>query len=55
MEEEHQKPKRLSYMAKFTREVIRCTEKGNHQAAAIFGVDESNVRLWRIYNREQQV
>jgi len=35
-------------MAKFKREVIRCTEdKGNRKAAAIFGVDESNVRLWR--------
>jgi len=35
-------------MAKFKREVIRCTEdKGNRKAAAIFGVDESNVRLWQ--------
>jgi len=43
-----QKYKRLSYTAKFKREVIRCAEdKGNRKAAAIFGVDESNVRLWR--------
>jgi len=35
-------------MAKFKREVIRCAEdKGNCKATAIFGVDESNVRLWR--------
>ena len=28
--------------------LIRCAEdKGNRKAAAIFGVDESNVRLWR--------
>ena len=45
MEEGRQKSKRLSYMAKFKREVIRCAEdKGNRKAAAIFGVDESNVR-----------
>ena len=48
MEEGRQKSKRLSYTAKFKREVIRCAEdKGNRKAAAIFGVDESNVRLWR--------
>jgi len=48
MEEGHQKSKRLSYTAKFKREFIRCTEeKGNRKAAAVFGVDESNVRLWR--------
>jgi hypothetical protein len=41
-----QKYKRLSYMAKFKRKFIRCTEeKGNRKAAAIFGVDESNVQL----------
>jgi len=35
-------------MAKFKHEVIRCAEeKGNRKAAAIFGVDESNVQLWR--------
>jgi hypothetical protein len=39
---------RLSYTAKFKHEVIQCTEeKGNHKAAAIFGVDESNDRLWQ--------
>jgi hypothetical protein len=33
-------------MAKFKCEVIRCAEeKGNCKAAAIFGVDESNVQL----------
>jgi hypothetical protein len=48
MEEGRQKSKRLSYMAKFKREVIRCTEeKGNRKATAIFGVDESNIRLLR--------
>jgi hypothetical protein len=46
MEEGCQKPKRLSYIAKFKREVIRFTEKGNHKAAANFGVDESNIQLW---------
>jgi len=35
-------------MAKFECEVIWCAEeKGNRKAAAIFGVDESNVRLWQ--------
>jgi hypothetical protein len=44
MEEGRQKSNRLSYMAEFKREVIRyAEEKGNHKAAAIFGVDESNV------------
>jgi hypothetical protein len=44
MEEGHQKSKRLSYMAKFKREVIRrAEEKGNCKAAAVFEVDESNV------------
>ena len=38
----------LLYMAKFKHEVIRCAEdKGNGRASAIFGVDESNVKLWR--------
>jgi len=47
MEEGRQESKRLSYTAKFKREVIRCAEeKGNCKAAAIFGVDESNIRLW---------
>jgi len=44
MEEGCQKSKILSYTAKFKCEVIQCTdEKGNRKAAAIFGVDESNV------------
>jgi transposase-like protein len=48
MEQGHLKSKRLSYTAKFKREVIRCAEEnGNRKAAAISGVDESNVRLWR--------
>ena len=48
MEEGRQKSKRLSYAAKLKREVIWCAEdKGNCKAAAIFGVNESNVRLWR--------
>jgi hypothetical protein len=48
MEEGRLKSKRLSYTAKFKREVIRCAEEnGNRKAAAIFGADESNVRLWR--------
>jgi hypothetical protein len=51
MEEGRQKSIRLSYMAKFKREFIRCTEeKRNRKAAAIFGVNESNVRLWRKHN-----
>jgi hypothetical protein len=42
------KSKRLSYTAKFKPEVIWCAEEnGNHKAAAIFGVDENNFRLWR--------
>jgi hypothetical protein len=47
IEEGRQKCKRLSYTEKYKREVIRCAEKGN---ATIFGVDESNVRLWRKHN-----
>ena len=47
MEEGRQKSKRLSYTAKFKREVIRCAEKGNRKAATVFGVDENNVRLWQ--------
>jgi transposase-like protein len=48
MEEGRQKSKRLSYTAKFKREVIRCAEeKGNRKAAAIFGINESNVQLWQ--------
>jgi hypothetical protein len=44
MEEGHQKSKRLSYIAKNRREVIRCAEeKGNRKAAEILGVDESNI------------
>jgi transposase-like protein len=44
MEERRLKSKRLSYTAEFKREVIWCAEeKGNRKAAAIFGVDESNV------------
>jgi transposase-like protein len=51
MEERRQKSKRLSYTAKFKREVIQCTEeKGNRKPAAIFGVNESNVRLRRKHN-----
>jgi transposase-like protein len=50
MEEGCQKSKRLSYTAKFKREVIQCTEeKGNCKIAAIFRVDESNVRLWQTH------
>jgi hypothetical protein len=43
MEEGCQKSKRLSHTANFKREIIRCAEKGNPKAAAIFGVYESNV------------
>jgi hypothetical protein len=50
MEEGRQISKRLSYTAKFKREVIRCAEKGNCKAAAISGVNESNVRLWQKHN-----
>jgi hypothetical protein len=48
MEAGRQNLKRLLYTAEFKREVIWCTEeKGNHKAAALFGADESNVRLWQ--------
>jgi transposase-like protein len=51
MEVGRQKSKRPSYTAKFKREVIQCAEdKGNRKAAAIFGVNESNVRLWWKHN-----
>jgi hypothetical protein len=51
MEEGRQKSKRLSCTVKFKREVIRCAEdKGNRKAAAILGVDESNVQLWQKHN-----
>jgi transposase-like protein len=44
MEEERQKSKRLSYTAEFKCEVIQCAEEmGNCKAAAVFGVDESNI------------
>jgi hypothetical protein len=46
MEEGCQNSKRLSYVAKFKYEVVWCTEeKGNYKTAAVFGVDESDVRL----------
>jgi hypothetical protein len=42
---------RPSYMAKFKREITQCAEeKGNRKDAAIFGVNESNVRLWQKHN-----
>jgi hypothetical protein len=48
VEEGCQESKRLSYTTKFKCEVIRCAEeKGNCKAPAIFGVDESNIRLWQ--------
>jgi hypothetical protein len=50
MEEGCQKSKRPSYMAKFKREVIWSTVKGNRKAAAVFGVNESNVRPWQKHN-----
>jgi hypothetical protein len=51
MEEGRQKSKRLSYVVKCKHEVIQCAEeKGNRKAAAVFGVDESNVQLWRKHN-----
>jgi hypothetical protein len=35
-------------MAIFKHEVVWCAEeRENHKAAAIFGVDDSNVQLWR--------
>jgi hypothetical protein len=53
MEEGRQKSKRLSYMAMFKCEVVWCTEeKGNRKAAAIFGVDVSNICLWRKHKGE---
>jgi hypothetical protein len=48
MEESYQKSKRISYSAKFRHEVVQCAQqKGNHKPAAIFGVYESNVRVWQ--------
>jgi hypothetical protein len=47
LEEAHQKSKRLSYTAKFQREVIQCAEKGNRKATAIFGVYVSYIQLWQ--------
>jgi len=48
MEEESQKFKRLSYTAKFERDIFWCAEvKRNGNAATIFEDDESNVRLRR--------
>jgi hypothetical protein len=45
-EQRSQKSRRLSYTAKFKCEVVHCTEeKGNHKAAAIFRVNESNIWL----------
>jgi hypothetical protein len=44
MEEAHERSKRLSYMAKLRCEVFwYAKKKGNHRAAAVFGVDEGNV------------
>jgi hypothetical protein len=51
IEEGRHKSNRLSYMAKFTHEVIWCAEEtGNRKAAAISGVNESNIRLWQKHN-----
>jgi hypothetical protein len=48
VEEGRRKSERLAYTAKFNCEVIWCAqEKGNLKVAAVFGVDESNVHLWR--------
>jgi hypothetical protein len=47
MEEGCQESKRLSYTAKFKHEAIQCAEKGNRKATSIFGVNESNIRLWQ--------
>jgi hypothetical protein len=47
MDKEYQKSKRLPNRAKFKHEVVWCTQvRGNPKAAAIFGVDENNIRLW---------
>jgi transposase-like protein len=44
MEEGCQKSRRPSYTAEFKLEVVGCAEEeGNWKAAAVFGVDESNV------------
>jgi hypothetical protein len=50
IEEKRQKSNRLSHTEKFICEVIQCAVKGNHKDAAIFGVDESKVRMWRKHN-----
>jgi len=56
MERGCQKSKRLSHTAKFKLEVIRCAEdKGNCKAAAVFGVDDSSVRLAETQGGDQWV
>jgi hypothetical protein len=47
MEEGLQKSKRLSYIAQFKREVVPCTEKRNHKAAAISGVESKHKAVIR--------
>ena len=48
MEEGRLKSKRLSHTAKSKHGVAQCTEEnGNRKSAAVFGVDENNVRLWQ--------
>jgi hypothetical protein len=47
MDEGSQKSKTISHMAKIKCEVVRCAEKRNHKATAVFGADESNAQLWR--------
>jgi transposase-like protein len=54
MEEGSQESKRLSYMAKFKREVVQCAEKGHRRTAATFGVDKSNVQLWWKHKAARQ-
>jgi transposase-like protein len=54
-EEGHPNSKRMSYTAKFKREVIRFAEENEHRkAAAIFGDDVNNVRLWRKHTAAGQ-
>jgi hypothetical protein len=56
MEEGRQKSKRPSCTAKFKCEVIWfAEEKGNCKAAAIFGVNESNVQLAETQHNDQWV
>jgi hypothetical protein len=57
MEDGCLKSKRLSYTAKFKREVVWWAEKkGNRKATAVFGVYEGNIQQrWTLRQRSASV